>query len=182
MGRRPWTNRLTTEECICLSVVDMHRAGVFRSGPGSRWVLKPSSGESSGIGYTVVEMPGYALGLRFNSEREGPYIVPITTTSRQLRYRRFWIKCPAVIDGIRCGRRVGRLYLPPGQHVFGCRTCYYLTYRSAQQHDSRRDALLRNPEALVLALQSSNRSQRMVGIRACARLLGRLPSQATTRD
>src|SRR5262249_38010382 len=31
-----------------------------------------------------------------------------------------------------CERRVGRLYLPPGERAFGCRSCYNLTYRSTQ--------------------------------------------------
>jgi hypothetical protein len=32
-----------------------------------------------------------------------------------------------------CGRRVGKLYLPPGASYFGCRHCYELTYKSCQE-------------------------------------------------
>jgi hypothetical protein len=45
------------------------------------------------------------------------------------------------------------LYLPPGGRYFGCRVCYRLTYRSAQEHDKWVDALRRNPEALLVALE-----------------------------
>jgi hypothetical protein len=62
---------------------------------------------------------------------------------------RWWGRCPLVLDGRSCGRRVLRLYLSPGARCFGCRLCYRLTYRSAQEHDKRVDALRRNPEALA---------------------------------
>ena len=39
--------------------------------------------------------------------------------------------------------RVAKLYLPPGGLYFGCRQCYRLTYRSAQEHDPRVSALFR---------------------------------------
>jgi hypothetical protein len=32
-----------------------------------------------------------------------------------------------------CGRRVGKLYLPPGGKYFGCRHCYNLTYTSSNE-------------------------------------------------
>ena len=31
-----------------------------------------------------------------------------------------------------CGRRVGKLYLPPGGRYYGCRHCHRLTYSSCQ--------------------------------------------------
>ncbi len=40
MGRPPWSSRLTTEECLCFSVVALHRAGVFKNYPGSHWTWK----------------------------------------------------------------------------------------------------------------------------------------------
>ena len=35
---------------------------------------------------------------------------------------RFWFACP------RCGRRVGKLYVPPGRHKALCRHCHRLRY------------------------------------------------------
>jgi hypothetical protein len=46
-------------------------------------------------------------------------------------------------------RRVGKLYLPPGERYFGCRCCHRLTYRSVQEHDKRVDWLRKHPEELA---------------------------------
>jgi hypothetical protein len=51
--------------------------------------------------------------------------------------------------GVNCGRRVAKLYLPPGSRYFGCRVCRRLTYYRAQTHDKRVDALRKNPELLA---------------------------------
>jgi len=45
---------------------------------------------------------------------------------------RWWFECPVVKDGVYCGSRCAKLYLPPGQVYFGCRACYDLTYESCQ--------------------------------------------------
>jgi hypothetical protein len=183
MGRRPWTNRLTVEDCLCLSITDLYRDGVFHSPTGSKWVVKRSNGDGDSISYTVVEVRRFAMGLRLCRESadgdswartSAAYTVPVTSTRPHLGGRRLWLLCPLVRDGIRCGRRVGRLYLPPGQQVLACRLCYNLTYRSAQQHDKRKDALLRNPIALVDALRSDNPRRKLVGIDAYMRAVGRL--------
>lgn len=39
---------------------------------------------------------------------------------------RWWFSCP------RCERRSAKLYLPPRQDLFACRTCHRLSYESAQ--------------------------------------------------
>ena len=31
-------------------------------------------------------------------------------------------------NGVACGRRVGKLYCPPGSKYYGCRHCYNLSY------------------------------------------------------
>jgi hypothetical protein len=46
---------------------------------------------------------------------------------------RYYFACPAVKDGVYCGGRVTKLFLPPGSKVFGCRDCYDLTYQSCQE-------------------------------------------------
>jgi len=52
---------------------------------------------------------------------------------------RWWWRCPVVA----CGKRVQKLYLPPGGGVFACRSCHRLTYTSVQEHDARVDRLAR---------------------------------------
>ena len=47
------------------------------------------------------------------------------------------------MNGVKCARRVAKLFQPPHSPYFGCRFCHRLTYRSRQGHDKRVTALLR---------------------------------------
>ncbi len=42
--------------------------------------------------------------------------------------KRYFFVCPG--NGRPCGRRAGKLYMPPGEDCFRCRRCFDLTYRS----------------------------------------------------
>ena len=61
------------------------------------------------------------------------YRVYLETTPLPWGGVRYWFSCPLVTNGLRCTRRVGCLYLPPGGRYFGCRHCYNLTYTSSQE-------------------------------------------------
>jgi hypothetical protein len=68
-----------------------------------------------------------------------------------------------------CGRRVGKLYLPPVARYYGCRTCHDLTYISFQRSDTRVSRLRQNPEALDAIMRSpeqANASQLMLAFKA----------------
>jgi hypothetical protein len=52
--------------------------------------------------------------------------VRVVSTPCQFGGVRWWIRCA-------CGRRVVKVYLPPGQCRFACRTCHNLTYESNQE-------------------------------------------------
>ena len=73
----------------------------------------------------------------------------LTTTQPFYGGIRFWGIC-AGINGNSCGRRVRKLYMPPNSDFWACRhkSCHNLTDRKAQEHDSRIDALVKNPELL----------------------------------
>jgi hypothetical protein len=75
--------------------------------------------------------------------------VPLETKAMRFGGVRWWGRCPLVVEGRPCCRRVRKLYLPPGGRYFGCRRCYRLTYKSAQEHDKRVDFLRRHPDALA---------------------------------
>ena len=62
---------------------------------------------------------------------------------------RWLFKCPSD-----CGRRARKLFALPRWMTFTCRRCAGLTYKSAQQHDSRVDLARRDPEGF---LQSRSR-------------------------
>ena len=51
--------------------------------------------------------------------------------------------CPLLVNSRPCGRRVGKLYLPPTARRFGCRGCHDLTYMSCQE-SHRYDRLFRH--------------------------------------
>jgi hypothetical protein len=98
----------------------------------------------------------------------GDYIIPITTTRPRIGGVRYWFRCPVEHDRKPCGRRVKKLYLPPGEQIFGCRHCYDLTYRSCQKHDQRKAALARDLVALDAALTSPDLWRAGLGIGALA--------------
>jgi hypothetical protein len=59
--------------------------------------------------------------------------VSLTTTRPRSGGLRWWFRCPLGVKGEPCGRRVGKLHLPPRARDFGCRHCHQLTYRSCQE-------------------------------------------------
>lgn len=67
-----------------------------------------------------------------------------------------------------------KLYLPPGAQYFGCRSCYDLTYESAQTHDSRVNRLMKDPVALVRALESKNHAEILRACQAYGKVVGLL--------
>ena len=67
------------------------------------------------------------------------YIVPLVTTRPHYGGLRWWFRCP----NTKCGRRVGKLYMPPGEPLFLCRHCHDLAYQSSQEHDKGLDAYRR---------------------------------------
>jgi len=144
MGRERWTSRLTVEECpIHLPAVELNRKGVFQAPPGSYGSLSwrsTSDGSllgkvkyeirSDGHGGPAIFILRQVLALGGTLRMGNGQSVRLTTTRPHWGGERFWFRCD-------CGRRSGRLYLPTGETVFRCRPCYELTYRSAQEHNTR---------------------------------------------
>jgi hypothetical protein len=69
----------------------------------------------------------YSVG-RHDSARSIEYSVFLMTSKLASGGVRWWFQCP--LKG--CGRRVGKLYLPPGASYYGCRHCHNLTYQSCR--------------------------------------------------
>jgi hypothetical protein len=151
----------TVEDCLTLDLSMLARDGAFTPWHTGtvRWLRGDQ--ERAAIGYTVHPRgDGLALLLSYRrtpacgtggEDVELP--VRLETTPLHFGGARWWALCPLSVNGVGCGRRVGKVYLPPGGRYFGCRVCYKLTYRSAQEHDKRVDALRRNPEALLATLE-----------------------------
>lgn len=151
MGRYSWSDRYTVEDCLSLSVFVLKRDGVFKgrinspdashySNGTSIWAN--SSGEEIGkIGFSI-DTRGYEGKMwleyswtdRATEEKENlRYFVGLVSTLCNWGGRRWWFICTCTKDGIYCGRRVARLYLPPNGKYFGCRYCYELTYQSCRE-------------------------------------------------
>ncbi len=133
----------TTEVCWTLDVADLPQGTLARRSPSG--VLRVD--RLSGIGSSVLcvrwvlnlEGKGPVLTLSFRpcqrvERREFIERVRLLTTKPHFGGARSWFACPfSSKDGEPCGRRVGKLYLPPGELRFGCRECHSLTYRSTQE-------------------------------------------------
>jgi hypothetical protein len=76
------------------------------------------------------------------------YRIHLDTTDPNFDGWRFWFLCPLTVGARMCGKRVAKLYLPPGARYFGCRHCHDLTYLSCQRSDKRISRLRRNPDLL----------------------------------
>ncbi len=68
----------------------------------------------------------YTSTFPSGEKQESNYPIRLVSTAPYLGGVRWWFSCPA------CGRRVGKLYLPPSVVTFKCRHCHGLTYTSAQ--------------------------------------------------
>jgi hypothetical protein len=137
MGRKPWTMRLTVEECpVQLSIKGLARDGVLEFD-------YPGSSSYSAI-LNDVEIARFQFQRYDNISGYSLYFPPQAfwpsepdvQSAGQAIYlcgsrcigqgRRFWFTCV-------CRRSAGILYLPPGTAEFRCRLCYNLTYRSCQR-------------------------------------------------
>lgn len=185
MGRWPWSNRNTVEECKSIDIPWLSRHGYFcgfKSG-GIEW--RTATGEvisSIGIQAWVDESnPGrghlrlfYTQTNNITEEKTDlDYKVELDITACNFGGVRYWFICPLVVDGKPCGRRVSKLYLPPGGTYFGCRHCYNLTYRCQKEHDSRVDALVKNPELLLTQMKDGSLKGSLLALKAYIKIAGK---------
>lgn len=143
-GRRA-TRKPTVEDCRCLAMSDLR--GRLVPGCFGVWTWRTlfRIDEPFSVGYAV-EGLGWDKGemvvrLKFrvnNSEVEQS--LGLANTRPNWGGIRRWFICPLSVNGVRCGRRVGKLYL--GCRYFGCRHCHDLRYWSSQ-HSHQEGRLLR---------------------------------------
>ncbi|MBA4419403.1 MAG: hypothetical protein C0392_16085 [Syntrophus sp. (in: bacteria)] len=141
MGRRPYSDRWTTEECKSITVKFLNNYNYFDGGirqGGMNWTSK---GEKIGnIGFIVSTVEGdeyirfqYTQTNHSSGEKtQLDYKAQLDSTPCYFGGRRWWFICPLVINGRACNRRAGILYLKNGKY-FGCRHCYNLTYTSQKE-------------------------------------------------
>jgi hypothetical protein len=137
MGRKPWTNRLTVEDCpVRLSIPDLARDRVLE------FTYQGSSSYSTilnGVEIARFQFRRYdnisGYSLYFPPQVLRPSEPEVWSAGQWINLsgsrcigqgRRFWFTC-------KCGKWAGILYLPPGSAEFLCRNCHNLTYRSCQK-------------------------------------------------
>ena len=143
-GRR-WceSKKLTVEECRSISTAFLSSNGGVRERMGGcvSWVHKGKPMKNLGLTISSKRPDGRRY-VRFEYNHTEPssgkeeacdYWVPLDTTPCNFGGVRYWFICPLLKNGRHCGRRVRKLYLPPGGRYFGCRQCHKLTYRSCQE-------------------------------------------------
>jgi hypothetical protein len=178
------TKKGLVEDCHSLDAGQWAREGIFREGvlQTGRWIWRNArtGKETASLGYLVNTKDPirptvhlvYTVTLRSGEKEE--VVEPIRLQNTPLPWGgvRWWFTCPLEVDGKTCGRRVRKLYLPPGGRYFGCRHCYDLTYRSVQEHDRRVDALVKNPLRLFRLLESGDPGDLLLGLRAAWKMTG----------
>ncbi len=90
--------------------------------------------------------------------------IELTTTDCNYGKFRYWFICPVVKDGIFCGNRAAKLYLPPAGQYFGCRECYDLTYESCQKSHKYDRVLDHIPENMDLSGLNVNQLLRLASL------------------
>jgi len=143
-GRWGWRDKKTTvEECLTLTAGKLARDGVIARSSGSGWLswTSTTTGEqTASAGYSregnddlVVLRLRYTVGRRDGEKQDIEVPIVIQTTPSAVGGIRWFFTCPLIVNGRSCGRRVGKLYLPPVARYFGCRHCHDLTYTSCQE-------------------------------------------------
>ena len=135
-GRWGWYRAKTTvEDCLHLDARDLMRDMLdWDVRWVGTWYWKQRGERIADVGLEVNTTdrarPWVFLSYKRKSTgEEADYKIELQTTRLHYGGEQWWFTCPA--DG--CGRRVRKLYLPPGGLYFACRHCYDLTYRSCQE-------------------------------------------------
>lgn len=128
------------EQCLSLSVSQFRKDGTFdkdygcgtiqwsrRSGKWSAMFDYQCNDTGEGDMLLCYQVVGQDAPVEIKT------VIPIEATRPHFGGLRYWFTCPLVVNGVPCQRRVAKLYLPPNNRYFGCRTCHRLTYRSCQE-------------------------------------------------
>lgn len=177
---RQSTRKLTVEECRALDISLFART-VAPYTSGSVWWKDQAGKITCTINYSCEHCSNGSVALRLSysvggDERPCQIEEPILFSGTKPFFggTRWWFVCPLAVNGRPCERRVRKLYLPRGGIYFGCRDCYNLTYESVRTHDNRVGKLLRNPEALLRALEEKRASRSLLAVKAVFKLAGYL--------
>jgi hypothetical protein len=181
-----WRKKTTVEDCWTLDANQFMREGVFQVGEFRKlgWVWRLTNGpQQADLDYEVdatnLVRPWFRVSYRLIRTGEVlDYKISLTTSCPNYGGWRWWFLCPLSVGGRMCGRRVGKLYLPPFGRYYGCRNCHDLTYTSCQRSDKRVSRLKQNPEeldAIIRRPDQADASQLMLAFKALGRCYDSTP-------
>ena len=149
-GRPGW--RPKAEHCRSLDVNRLHKAGCLAPGYWGGWQWTVDGEVTASISFRTEEG---ALVLDYRVRPWGAdewdpvhYRVPIEHVPMRYGGTRPYFRCPGVVNGRSCGRRVAKLY--SAERYYLCRHCLQLTYQS--RSETRHDRLLRRRDKLCVKL------------------------------
>jgi hypothetical protein len=133
-GRPSGFGRDKVETCRGIDVNQLHRAGCLRPGcsGGWQWVR-----EGERAAWINLRAEADRLHLSYRVRIDGGDWEDVDETVRIVRVpcrfgsSRPYFICPGVVNGMTCGRRVGKLHAP-GRY-FLCRHCYRLAHASQSE-------------------------------------------------
>ena len=144
LGSGDWANAVTRKDSIdcskLLSIkmlkehgfLDADKTGVVEWSNAASEVVCSVEVETL-LGVDVDKTPMAVLRTGVLSARGIEQKIKLSTSPCTYGGFRWWFECPVVKDGVYCGNRCAKLYLPVGQLYFGCRSCHDLTYESCQK-------------------------------------------------
>ena len=131
---RPNSGRITAEGCRSIDVNRLHKTGCLRAGWFGGWEWSGDEKKVASINLRA-ETDQLHLSYRVSIGGNGWEDVAETVRIARLPCRfggtRPYFICPGVVNGVTCGRRVGKLY-GRGRY-FLCRHCYRLGYASHRE-------------------------------------------------
>jgi hypothetical protein len=157
--------KTTVELCRSISARSLKGYGFFAENKTGAITWTNEFGEKTGTAKIQSFVNGNGNKTRLEIAIEGFVTsrqkIELTTTPCHYGGWRWWFVCPVVKDGIYCGNRAGKLYLPPAAEYFGCRECYELTYESCQKSHKYDKVLDHIPENLDLTGLNVNQVLRL---------------------
>jgi len=150
-----YTKKDTVEDCRWIDIRRWKRENMLRPGYFWRWWWRDADTGKENASMNIQTYPEsveliYTITWRNGDREDIRYRVPLTWTACNFGGERPWFVYP----GKNCGRRVAKLYMPPGARYFLCRHCHDLTYKSRQEHDKRMDFHRKSHEAVLRLLKS----------------------------
>ncbi len=177
-----YNSKATADESCRLTMSSLRKEGMLSLGytTGTRIWTSSMTGKRTIIGFAVdITDDPYVRLVYSITDREGnktdyDYEVSLVTTPCNFGGVRYWFGCRT------CGRRVGVLYLAPGDVHFRCRHCNNLSYHSRNRcpvetfgHTSRQiDELRSQIKRWTWRGRPTRKARRLYALERKAQMLG----------